>query len=164
MAGQTPGTAGSGIKKVFSTALDETADYDKEGVGAIRFEGNSVYKWVKYTTGAGSVAAAANNVAYYQKAADSGYENHTVTSDVSDSDNLGAGVLQAAPANNEYCWIQIRGFATLNTSLTAGSDGNALTPVGAGDGTLDVSALVTDHVCAYAVDASADEIICDFPF
>jgi hypothetical protein len=72
-------------------------------------------------------------------------------------------VLQSAPADGEYCWIQIRGAATITPSLTAGSDGNALTPVGASDGTLDVSAAVTDSICAYAVDASAKIILCAFP-
>jgi len=51
----------------------------------------------------------------------------------------------------------------LTIALTAGADGNALTAVGAGDGTLDVSAAVTDAVCAYAGDHSDNEIICAFP-
>lgn len=120
-----------------------------------------VYKYVQYITGAGSVAAASGNVAYYD--AESGYTNHKVTSDLSDSDEIGAGVLQGAPADQEYCWIQIKGLATLNTSLTAGSDGDPLTPTGASDGTLDVTTAATDHRCAIAEDASNDEVICDFP-
>ena len=124
-----------------------------------------VYKFVQYDTGAGSVAAVAGNVAYYYAPSGASAGATTVvTSDLSDSAGLGAGVLQAAPADGEYCWVQIKGPATLSIALTAGADGNALTPVGAGDGTLDVSALVTDHICAYADDASAKEIICDFPW
>ncbi len=84
--------------------------------------------------------------------------------DLSDSVGLGAGVFQSAPADAEYCWLQILGSATLTTALTAGADGNALTPVGSTDGTLDVSALVTDHICAYAEDISLKTIICNFPF
>jgi hypothetical protein len=72
-------------------------------------------------------------------------------------------VLQAVLADGEYGWIQIKGRATLTTALTAGADGNALTAVGATDGTLDVSAAVTDAICAYAVDASAKIVLCDFP-
>ena len=59
--------------------------------------------------------------------------------------------------------MQVTGPATLTTALTAGADGNALTPVGSTDGTLDVSALVTDHICAIAVDASAKIVMCCFP-
>lgn len=121
-----------------------------------------VYKFVKYDTGAGSVAAVSGQVAYYYLAG--GTQDNVVTSDLSDSVNVGAGVLQSAPADGEYCWIQIKGPATLSIALTAGADGNALTPVGATDGTLDVSAAVTDHVCAIADDISAKEIICDFPW
>ena len=120
-----------------------------------------LYKYVQYDTGGGGVAAVANNACYYYTL--DGYKNNQVTSDVSDSINIGAGVLQSAPGDGEFCWIQLTGTATLGTSLVAGSDGNALTAVGANDGTLDVSGAVTDHVCAIAGDASDDEIVCCFP-
>ena len=86
-----------------------------------------------------------------------------VTSDLSDSANVGAGMLMCAPATGEYCWIQTGGYATLNTALTAGADGNALTAVGATDGTIDVSAAVTDFICAVAVDASAKIVFLTCP-
>ena len=34
---------------------------------------------------------------------------------------------------------------------------------GSTDGTLDVSAALTDHVCAVAIDASAKIVMCQFP-
>lgn len=122
------------------------------------------YRFVQYVGGAGSVAAVAGQVAYfYAPSGASAGALTVVTSDVSDSAGLGAGVLQSAPASGEYCWIQTKGSATLSIALAAGADGNALTAVGAGDGTLDVSAAVTDAVVAYAVDASAKIIQCNFP-
>lgn len=137
-------------------------DGDGHGVGDIFDDGaGKVYKFVQYDTGAGSVAAVSGNVCYYYQAG--GYASGAVTSDLSDSVNIGAGVLQSAPADGEYCWIQIEGPATITPALTAGADGNALTAVGATDGTLDVSAAVTDFVCAVADDASAKSIICMFP-
>ena len=124
-----------------------------------------VYKFVQYDTGAGAVAAVSGNVCYYYApSGTSAGATTVVTSDLSDSANLGAGVLQSAPADREYCWVQIKGPATLTTALTAGADGNALTAVGSTDGTLDVSAAVTDAVVAYAVDASAKIVMCDFPY
>jgi hypothetical protein len=144
------------------TALTEG---NTPALGDIAFVGAKVYKFVQYKTAAGSVAAVAGNVAYYYAPSGVSAGSATaVTSDLSDSAGLGAGVLQSAPANNEYCWVQIKGPATLNTALTAGGDGNALTPVGSTDGTLDVSALVTDAICAYAIDASAKIVMCDFPW
>lgn len=128
-------------------------------------QNGKVYKFVQYDTGAGPVAAVAGNVCYYYApSGTSAGATTVVTSDLSDSAGLGAGVLQSAPADGEYCWIQIKGSATLTTALTAGADGNALTAVGATDGTLDVSALVTDAIVAYAVDASAKIVMCDFPW
>jgi hypothetical protein len=159
----------SGIKKVFLTKLTETSTTDKEGVGTIRFEGNKVYKWVKFNNGAGNVASVAGNVAYYYgvggDAADGdGYELSIVTMDRTDA-FMTAGVFQAIIADGSYGWIQIKGPATLTTALTAGADGQALTHIGAGaDGTLDVSALVTDQVAAIATDISAKLVALDCPF
>lgn len=118
------------------------------------------YRFVLFDNGAGNVAAAAGNFAYVLAVSGaSAGQTTTVTSDLSDSAGVGAGVFQSVPADGEYCWVQIAGYATLTTALTAGADGNALTPVGATDGTLDVSALVTDHICAIAVDASAKIVL-----
>jgi len=134
-------------------------------LGAVGMQaGGKKYKYVKYNQGAGAVAAVAGNVAYYYAPSGTSAGADTeVTSDLSDSANVGAGVLQAVIPNGGYGWVQIGGTATLTTALTAGADGNALTPVGATDGTLDVSALVTDHVCAVAIDASAKIVKCLFP-
>lgn len=144
------------------TALGENTP----GLGDVYFgPDGKVYKFVQYETAAGSVAAVVGNVCYYFAAGGVSAGSFTVvTSDLSDSAGVGAGVLQSAPADGEYCWIQTKGPATITPALTAGADGNALTAVGATDGTLDVSALVTDAVCAYAIDASAKIIMCDFPW
>lgn len=122
------------------------------------------YKFVQYDTGAGAVAAVSGNVCYYYApSGTSAGATTVVTSDLSDSAEVGAGVLQSAPADGEYCWIQITGSATLNTALTAGADGDPLTPTGSTDGTLDVTAATTDMICAVALDASAKIILCQFP-
>jgi len=118
------------------------------------------YRFVLFDNGVGNVAAVAGNFAYVLAVSGaSAGQTTTVTSDLSDSANVGAGVFMSAPSDGQYCWVQIAGYATLTTALTAGADGNALTPVGATDGTLDVSALVTDHICAIAVDASAKIVL-----
>ena len=154
-------TIGANITKTYTDASMK-ADGDGWSAGDCWEDGDGkAYKFVKYDTGAGSVAAVAGNVCYYYQAG--GYASHVVTSDLSDSVNIGAGVLQSAPGDGEYGWIQIAGPATLTTALTAGSDGNALTAAGATDGTLDVSGAVTDFVCAVADDASAKSIVCMFP-
>lgn len=153
------------ITGIQSDAVDTTAQFALGTVG-VNTVGGIVkkFKYVQYNSGAGAVAAAAGNVAYYYAPSGASAGSYTVvTSDLSDSAGLGAGVLQSAPATTNYCWVQIKGPATLTTALTAGADGNALTPVGATDGTLDVSAAVTDAICAYAVDASAKIVLCDFP-
>ena len=143
------------------TEVSDTATFmvGQKGMDAA---GNT-FKYVQYDTGAGSVAAVSGYVAYYYapSGASAGAVN-VVTSDLSDSAEIGAGVLQSAPTDGQYCWIQIGGTATLTIALTAGADGDPLTPTGAGDGTLDVTAAATSPVCAFAVDASAKIIACQF--
>ena len=143
------------------TEVSDTATFmvGQKGMDAA---GNT-FKYVQYDTGAGSVAAVSGQVAYYYapSGASAGAVN-VVTSDLSDSAEVGAGVLQSAPTDGQYCWIQIGGTATLTIALTAGADGDPLTPTGAGDGTLDVTAAATSPVCAFAIDASAKIIACQF--
>jgi hypothetical protein len=144
-------------------AVSSTAEYGVGQLGSVIDSGGvtKIYKYVQYDTGSGSVAAVSGQVAYYYTL--DGYKNNQVTSDLSDSVEIGAGVLNSAPTDGQYCWIQIAGPATLSIALTAGADGDPLTPTGSSDGTLDVSAAATDNVCAIAGDISDKEIICTFP-
>jgi hypothetical protein len=154
--------SGANLTQTYSA----TTEGNTPKVGDVFFgPAGKVYKFVQYNSGAGAVAAAAGNVCYYYApSGTSAGATTVVTSDLSDSAGVGAGVLQAVIATGEYGWIQTKGPATLTTALTAGADGNALTAVGATDGTLDVSALVTDAIVAYAIDASAKIVMCDFPW
>lgn len=142
--------------------LDRASDTPEFRLGTIgqTYDGK-LYKYVQYDTGTGSIAGVAGQVAYYYTA--DGYENSVVTSDLSDSVEIGAGVLQAAMTDGQYGWLQIRGRAVLSIALTAGGDGDPLTPTGATDGTLDLATAITDHICATAADISDKEIICNFP-
>jgi len=154
---------GAQVDQTYAALGDNTP-----GLGDVYFgPDGKVYKFVLYNTGSGPVAAVAGNVCYYYGPGGvSTGSTTTVTSDLSDSAGLGAGVLQSAPSatNGLYCWIQTQGPAVLTPALTAGADGNALTAVGATDGTLDVSALVTDAVVAFCVDAGTKTIMCRFPW
>lgn len=123
-----------------------------------------LYKYVQYEAATAAVAGVAGEVAYYAKVATGDATGTIVTSDLSDSDEVGAGVLQASLTDEAYGWIQVKGIATLSINLTAGADGDPLTPTGAGDGTLDLTTAVTDDQCAVALDASADIIMCDFVY
>ena len=143
------------------TEVSDTATF-QVGQKGMDAAGNT-FKYVQYDTGAGSVAAVSGYVAYYYApSGTSAGAVNVVTSDLSDSNEVGAGVLQSAPTDGQYCWIQIGGTATLTIALAAGADGDPLTPTGASDGTLDVTADVTSPVCAFAIDASAKIIACQF--
>lgn len=143
------------------TRIDSSPEF-KLGELAQQDDGK-VYKYIKYEAATAAVAGVAGEVAYYATVAVGDATGTIVTSDLSDSNEVGAGVLQAALTDGSYGWIQVKGIATLTIALTAGADGDPLTATGATDGTLDVSALVTDVVCAVAIDASANIIMCDFP-
>jgi len=143
------------------TSVSDTAEFKLGQHGAVIGEPTKLYKYIQFDTGSAS-ASVAGEVAYYYTL--DGYKNNVVTADLSDSVEIGAGVTPNVMTDGQYGWIQIKGPATLTIALTAGADGDPLTPTGSADGTLDVSAAVTDHVCAYAGDISDKEIICDFPW
>lgn len=134
-------------------------------VGTVhRASNGKQYKYVEFNNGAGDVASVAGNFAYYYAVSGASAGQTTiVTMDVTDSGGVGAGVFQAVIADGGYGWIQTKGVATLTTALTAGADGNALTAIGTTDGTVDVSALVTDFICAVAIDASAKIVMLTCP-
>ena len=143
------------------TSVSDTAEFRLGQHGAVIGSPTKLYKYVQYDTGSVGTAAVAGEACYYYTL--DGYKNNQVTSDLSDSIEIGAGVLQAVMTDGQFGWIQISGPATLTIALTAGADGDPLTPTGSADGTLDVSADVTDNVCAIAGDISDKEIICTFP-
>jgi hypothetical protein len=144
------------------TAQSTTPEFVPGSLGAVTDStGTKIYKYLKYDDGTAAVDGVAGEVAYYYTL--DGYKNHVCSSDLSDSVEIGAGVIQANIATETYGWFQIKGAATLTIALTAGADGDPLTPTGSADGTLDVSSAATDNVCAIAGDISDKEIICDFP-
>lgn len=154
---------GIGIGADVSEVYTSLTDGKTPALGDVFYgSDNKVYKFVQYKEATAATDGVAGEVAYYYTL--DGYKLNQVTSDLSDSVEIGAGVLQADMSEDEYGWVQIKGAATLTIALTAGADGDPLTPTGAGDGTLDVSAAATDNVCAIAGDISDKEIICDFPF
>lgn len=149
---------GADLDQVY-TSLSEG---NTPSLGTVIWVEGKAYKFVQYIEGTAATDGVAGEVAYYYTL--DGYKTNQVTSDLSDSVEIGAGVLQANMSNAEYGWVQIKGAATLSIALAGGNDGDPLTPTGGADGTLDVSATVTDNICAIAGDASDNEIICDFPF
>jgi len=157
------------MPSLIGVKVDETFTSNDLAVGGKGFglgdnhtaQDGRIYKFVRFDNGTDNVAAAVGNFCYYL--AETGAETWTVTSDLSSSSGVGAGVFQSVPADAEFCWILVQGPATLTTALSAGADGNALTAVGATDGTLDVSALVSDHICAIALDASARKVYVTCP-
>jgi len=147
------------IAGVVLDRVDTTAQFT---LGTIaEMQDGKVYKYITYSEEAAAVDGVAGEVAYYVAA--TGYAAKDVTSDLSASDEVGAGVLQATLSDNEFGWIQIEGQATLSIAFTAGADGDPMTPTGAGDGTLDVIVAATSAVCGFAGDASANELLCMFP-
>lgn len=167
--------AGIDITAVYAPDADGNIQALDEGkvpaLGTVVFNQNKWYKFVKYDDGTGNLDLAAGDVVYYVD--DSGYGAHTVTADVSDASGaeIGAGVVQAAvTTDGSYMWVQIKGAATTAVALGGSAgDGDPLTCVGAADKALTKaaeadSAATYKAVVAFAVDASAQEIICDFPW
>jgi len=155
---------GANLTRTYTAAQLATEGAFSPGV-CVTAQDGKVYKFVKFNNGVGDVAAVVGNVCYYYAVSGvSAGQITEVTMDVTDSGGVSAGVFQSIPADGEYCWIQIKGPATLTTALVSGADGNALMASATTDGTFKVSAAVTDAVSAYAIDASAKIVMLDCPF
>jgi len=151
------------------TQVDTSAKWTAGSIGA--GSDGKFYKYVLYDDGTANLDLVSGDVVYYVD--DSGYGASTVTADASDStgQEIGAGVcMGTVTADASYFWVQIKGAATLAVALGgSAADGDPLTCVGAADKAL-TRAIEADStgvykpVVAIAVDASAKEIICDFPF
>lgn len=167
MSQQTPGSGGKGIKKIFATSLTETSLTDLEGAGTVRFEGNKIYKWVKYDDGAADLDILAGDFLMYTAA--TGYKNNIVTADTAGGDAttpFGAGVAQATvTATDTFMWIQTRGFATLTIDPTGTpADSNALVPSATDKAMAVATASDVEHICGHTLDDSAKEVYLDCPF
>lgn len=164
----------SGMKRVFITPLDAVETTDKEDVGTLRFEGNKIYKWVKLYNDTATVAGVDGDFVAY--AAVTGAEDSTVVLDRDDADTLviGAGMLIGTVAGvvdtAYYLWIQIKGPATLSTTLGGTTaDGSTLM---AGSTDKAVTLFTNDDTTeandgfpiAVANDESAKKVILDCPF
>lgn len=125
---------------------------------------NKTYRFVQYRSGAGNIAGVLGGVAgLFAPGGVSTGLSDTVTSDVSDTAGLGAGVLMSAVNDGEYCWIQVKGAATIALPFVSGASGQQLVLSTTTDGTLKVAGAATDAVVAYAVNAASRQIMCAFP-
>ncbi len=163
-------------QQIWQTRLTDVSTTDREGVGNIRWEGGSAYKYLRLRNTTATVAMVAGDVAAYGAA--TGYSGNLCVSDLTDADAspIGAGVAMAAIAGvlatDYYAWFQLKGPRTVAQALGgSAADGDELC-INATDLTLervDYSGTTPNIVAnsptvAYANDASAREVICDFPF
>lgn len=153
------------------TADQLASEGDAPSVGSIAWVQNKCYKFVLFDHGTETHDLIAGDVVYYVDA--TGYEAGTVTADVSDSSGqeIGAGIVTTTVTEDgSYFWVQIKGAATAAVTLGgSAADGDPLTIVGAVNKALARAveadtAGVYKPVVAYATDASAKKILCDFPF
>jgi len=127
------------------TDTNSATSAHNDALGDIRWVGNKCYKYSLFTKGA--IAAVVGHAVNY--IATTGYTTNAVTADVSTADTIAvpAGVLVSAPLDGEYCWIQIKGPAT----LTATTPITGTTPaIGQG-----ITAGATDSDFALLTDAGA---------
>ena len=140
-----------GQKVVWSGAVTDVHTTQKEVIGSTRFHGMNVYRYYKFDNGGDSVAAVSGNIAVFIAT-----KQDTITSDVSsgDTNKVAAGMFVSVPADGQFCWLQVRGPATVNLAINSGADGAACMPHST-DGMLTI-ATANDVIvsCATASDAS----------
>lgn len=157
----------SGIKQAFASRLTDVDTVQRDQLGAIRFEGRKVYKYVELKNVTATVAGVAGDGVAYGAAG--GYNSDKVVLDLSDADPtkaLAAGIIGATvtgtAGTSYFLWVQIKGGATLAVAVTGGVIGQGfnLTTV---DKTFAVNAALTDQKAGYSVSATT-AVVLDCPF
>lgn len=148
-----------GRKLVFASALTDVATAPKEALGTIREENNAVYKYVQFS--GTTTVAAGDFCSYVIYASDPGLNIVDKATAL-----IGAGLAMAAVASGtvQYGWIQIKGLGTLASAFGSGANGNAVTVIGASNGTLVVAAAVTNHIVGQIHDVTAKQVVLDCPY
>ena len=145
MALSTP--VSTGFIESFKSALGDVDITSIEPLGTIRYERNSVYKYVKFS---GTTAVAIGDALCYVIS-----DLNMQTVDAANS-AIGAGIACAVVAAGtvQYGWMQIEGVAILSTT-TGAAAGNQLTNTGASAHALAVAAAVTNQIVGVLVSTAA---------
>lgn len=156
---------GASLTNTYTTAqLNGSENYACPQIGQRYSALDKTYRFIQYNAGAAPIAAVVGNaVGLYAPGGTSTGVTNVVTSDVSDTAGVLAGVLMAVIPSGDYGWIQTRGVATLTTALVSGASGNALTLSSTTDGTLKVVGAVTDAGGATCVLASSKIVMLKCP-
>lgn len=156
-------------KQLFVTSITDTnasTSHHIDTLGDIRWVGNKCYKYVQYSTGSGTVAATAGSAVVYEGTA--GLAGNIVTKDYTDGICV-AGILAAAPADNEYCWIQIKGPVVTTVAFTSAPVAGQPMTIGTADGALTELAISGNAVAngqqtvGFAITTDND-VLLDCPF
>tara|TARA_Y100001951_G_C11092293_1_gene157415 strand:+ start:32 stop:514 length:483 start_codon:yes stop_codon:yes gene_type:complete len=123
-----------GQKVVWSGAVTDVHTNQKEVIGSTRFHGMKVYRYYKFDNGS-AVAAVSGNIAVFKAET-----QDIITSDVStgDTNKVAAGMFVSVPADAQFCWLQVRGPATLNLAI----NGSAVDGIGLAAHTTDGMATI----------------------
>jgi hypothetical protein len=156
----------SGIKQAFASRLTDVDSVAREQLGAIRFEGNKVYKYVEFKNATATVAAGAGSLVAYFAA--TGYANNRVVADNTDADAAVscAGATLATITGtlgvSYYCWIQIKGHITLDTAVGSGAAGSPFYLTST-DKTAAIMSAVTQQKAGVSMNATTG-VVLDCPF
>ena len=147
-----------GLYQVFKSALTDVDSTAQDTLGAVRYDGNGTYKYVKFS---GTTTVAAGDVVCY------------VATDTTDqtvdgaNTNFGAGVAMAAVASGSvaYGWVKIKGVVTLSTAY-AGSPtvGDQVTTAGAAAPAVTKRTTANAQSVGVVVHVANKIMACDFTF
>ena len=115
----------TGPKAVFETALTDTSTKDREGVGTLRWDGESCYRWVKNSTGSATVAGEC--VVHDMSARADTTLFHEIDDGQTTDLGMMAGITLSVCASLSYCWIQVCGVCT---SCIASNDTTVTVAIG----------------------------------
>lgn len=141
----------------FNTAIGDVDSTAKDALGALRFENQKWYKYVKVANVTATVAGAVGDPVSYKAT----YDGSTCVIDQSDAETITvcAGFLTGAVTGTAgtayYTWVQLTGIVTVPTAITGGAIGKTCyCAAGTTDKTLLVGAAAYNQIVGTELDAS----------
>ena len=161
----------AGLKETFVTQLTDVNSTAQEPLGSLRFHmGNKVYKYVDCYQTSGTVTCVVGDQVLYRDNSAAGPAANQVCINHSDAvttypiaAGIAAGAHAGVASTHYYMWIQIKGPATLSTSITSGAAGQGFV-ASATDKTFTVTTAGSLVPMAGVAANSTTSVILDCPF
>lgn len=111
------------LRQIFKTQLTDVDTSARDVVGSLRWEGDILYKYVKFAATTAAVNLVAGDPVAYKATYAAGASVHTVVADMTDADaqpvfaGCACGTITGSTSVAYYGWVQLTGCCVIPTAI-----------------------------------------------